>query len=236
MKKYLFTGAERTGKSTNMLMISKLLTDMGKKVIDIDTTYSQGIGSFFYVNKDIENKSILVRENFEIMLFEPYSSFNEKELNNINLKNYDYVFFEGDITTNINLAKDVEKIFLFQDNDRSSLIKNKLILKELDADASDVIFVFNNILNEANFDAMFLLNELVSCIKVSNIEKLNENIEIPFNEEDIMNILTYKIDGRSNLRCLSKEYKNSLYMFINLFEDISEKEFKKLIGGNFLCN
>lgn len=236
MRKFLFTGADRTGKSTNVLFLAKLLSTIGKKVIVIDTTFSQSITSFFNINTDLESTNILIRDNFEVMFFKQYQEFEFENLELVNLENYDYVFVEGDIISNIHFIKDVEKVLVFQDNDKSTLVKNKLILRELNVDAREVIFVFNNILRDSNFDTMFLLNELVSCIKVSNIENVNENIEIPFNEDDISAILDAKMDGKLKITNISNDYKKSLFNLVNIFEDISEKEYKRILGGKSLCN
>jgi Mrp family chromosome partitioning ATPase len=47
VKKYIFIGADRVGKSNLILSMAKVLAKLNKKVLVVDTTISQGIKSFF---------------------------------------------------------------------------------------------------------------------------------------------------------------------------------------------
>lgn len=230
---YVFLGADRTGKSSTMLALAKILANVDKKVLVIDATQSQGVYSFFDYNFDIEVKNPLdegktiVRENFEIVFSNMESEFEFEKLNKYNFSKYDYVFIEGDKNLPPHLVNTAH-IILFQDFDKHTLLKNKIILKKFKIDANKLTVIFNNMLDDVKLKDHFL-DELFSEIKL-NISGLNEIFEIPFEEVDIVNTIENKTDGYLDLKAYSNCYKSAIYEIVNSIEEIDKKTFKKILG------
>ena len=81
-------------------------------------------------------------------------------------------------------------------------------------------------------DREFLLSQLVGNIKKSGILD-NEDIEIPFNQEDFINVSINKFNGHIKLKNYSNEFKQALYQLINLINKVESREFRKVIERRF---
>lgn len=231
MKKYIFIGGERTGKSTMILSLAHILSKVDKNILIIDTTRSQGIYSFYNYNNDIENSKKIIRENCEIIISNPcevcFANFDFSMLRQLDMNKYDYIFIEADHYFDVQLLDTVEKIFLFQDGDKHSLLKSKYILEKLKNYKSldeKLIAVFS-IFYDAKFDINYFTNELNS----KDVLIKNNYTEIGFAEDDVTNILQSKLEGKLNIRDFSTDYKEALYSIINEIEKINEKQFRKFI-------
>ncbi|MDT8718226.1 hypothetical protein IAI10_16285 [Clostridium sp. 19966] len=233
MKKYLFLGAKRTGKTTNMILLAKILAKLKKKVLVVDTSFDQGIKSFFCFNSDIESlnpledSKTIIRDDFEIVFGQQYKTFDINRLKEYNLEKYDYVFYEGDINVPMDLIHSAERVFLFQDGDKAALYENKDILGKINIEENKIIIVFNSMLN-IEYGPMYLLSELVKYIKIKDLSKVNENIEILFDERNLGIIQEGKMNGKIDLKKLTDEYKGALFDFINIIEKVDIKNFKKI--------
>lgn len=235
MKKYIFIGANRVGKSNLILSIATVLAKLNKKVLVIDTTLSQGMKSFFDFNFQLEPKDPLrnlipvVREEFNILFTDtvPENKFDFTKLNKINFDIYDYVFIEADKYLDKNLIHSAEKIYLLQDYDKDTLIKNKEMLTKFKCELSKLQIIFINKI-ENICDNMYFLSELIPCMN-KVFKGRNDDIEIDFSEHDYANILESKIDGHIYLSDFSNEYKVSLFEIVNTITEVSPKKFQKVV-------
>ena len=95
----------------------------------------------------------------------------------------------------------------------------------------NVHFIFNQMMCTTT-DREFLLSQLVGNIKKSGILD-NEDIEIPFNQEDFINVSINKFNGHIKLKNYSNEFKQALYQLINLINKVESREFRKVIERRF---
>lgn len=229
-------GGPKTGKSTTLLFLSKILAKNNKKVLLIDTTKNQGIYSFFNYNFEIESEcplntgNVVVRDDFDIVFTKPSinSKFDFKKLNKFNFNEYDYVFIEGDEFIDKDLISKADNVCLFQDTDKHTLLFNKLTLKNLNIDANKLIVIFNNLL-ATKFDTDIFLNEIISVVN-NSVDGLNAIYELPFTDTDLLLTMENKFDGKLKLKKYSDIWKESLFDIVEHFDkSINSKLFKKFI-------
>ncbi|MCH4200143.1 MAG: hypothetical protein LKF87_12320 [Clostridium tyrobutyricum] len=232
MKKYIFIGADRVGKSNLILSMAKVLAKLNKKVLVVDTTISQGIKSFFDFNFQIETKDPLrdltpiVRENFKIIFTIVEDNYDFKRLEKVDFENYDYVFIEADKNFDKGFMEEASKIYLLQDYDKATLEKNKKILSKFKIKSDKLIIVFIKRLEIC--DNMYFLSELIPCL--SNLSNnRNDDIEIDFSEEDYVNILESKLNGSICLSDFSDEYKSSLFNLVNNIIEITPRKYQRIV-------
>lgn len=240
MKINLFMGADGTGRSHTMLILAKILAKLGNNVLVVDTTKGQGIFNYFEYNNDIENEVALtnldpiIREDISILVDNPLG--NRLEINfkalldELKTNEYDYVFIEVDTAVDNRLIQEVNKIFIVQNSDKDKLLKNKNILRccnSLNVDSAKIHFVFNQIV-DGRCDKAYLSQELFSSLnnKIAFLD--NQDIEIPFEEEDLIWSYENKMDGKLSLKGYSADFKNAMYELTNIITPVDSKVFKKI--------
>lgn|GEM_PF-1557429 len=239
MKINLFMGADGTGRSHTMLILAKILAKLGNNVLVVDTTKGQGIFNYFEYNTDIENEVALtsldpiIREDISILVNNPSNNrleINFNLLDELKTNEYDYVFIEVDTVVDNRLIQESNKIFIVQNSDKDKLLRNKNILRccnSLDVDSSKIHFVFNQIV-DSRYDKSYLSQELFSSLnnKIAFLD--NQDIEIPFEEEDLIWSYENKMDGKLSLKGYSVDFKNAMYELTNMITPVDSKAFKKI--------
>ncbi|MBD8045841.1 hypothetical protein [Clostridium faecium] len=224
-KKILFLGANNTGKTHIMLVVGKILTELKNEVLLIDNSSSKGVYNYFNYNTDVESEIAatsqeIVRENICI----------RSNIGKIQEEQYDYILIESDnVNQNLNAFS---KVFIVQNYDKDKLIKNKEIIKHYNnsSDFCNVHFVFNQMLQNVS-DREYLFQELIEVMKNKTQILKNEDIEIPFLEEDLIVSSLNKFNGGIKLKKYSGDFKQSIFQLINFIMDteIDNKKFKKII-------
>jgi len=232
-------GADGTGRSHTMLILAKILAKLGNNVLVVDTTKGQGIFNYFEYNTDIENEVALtsldpiIREDISILVNNPSNNrleINFNLLDELKTNEYDYVFIEVDTVVDNRLIQESNKIFIVQNSDKDKLLRNKNILRccnSLDVDSSKIHFVFNQIV-DSRYDKSYLSQELFSSLnnKIAFLD--NQDIEIPFEEEDLIWSYENKMDGKLSLKGYSVDFKNAMYELTNMITPVDSKAFKKI--------
>lgn len=239
-KMVIFAGTQNTGKSQNMLATAVILALLNKKVLVIDTTKDQGLFSYFNFNEDLdENMSLdklkpFVRHDIEIMVNNPVEEVkvNYSSFSNFNFNEYDYIFVEVDETMNDTWIEQAKMILFFQSSDKATLYKNKEILERIAryTDVEKLEFIYNQYVDcKASKD--YLLNHLIQDIKHKKYElACKDDIEIPYESENMIISLNNKVDGKLNLKKYSRDYKEALFEIVNLLIEVNEKTFKRLVS------
>ncbi|WP_291582738.1 hypothetical protein [Clostridium sp. UBA6640] len=234
----LFIGANGTGRSHTMIILAKILAKLGNIILVIDTTNSQGIFNYFEYNTDVESEVSLtefnpiIREEISILVDNPLNC-NRLDidykilLENVELNKYNYIFIEVDGVVDNRLVKESSRIFITQNSDKDKLIRNKKILKELNINSTKLHFIFNQIV-DSRYDKRYLLEELLSSLNNKIAVLNNEDVEIPFLEEDLIWSYENKLDGKISLKGYSEYFKKAMYELTNIITFVDSKTFKKI--------
>lgn len=240
----LFIGANGTGRSHTMIILAKILAKLGNDVLVIDTTNSQGIFNYFEYNTDIESGVALtkfnpiIREEISILVDNPLNCNRldidyKTLLENVELNKYNYIFIEVDGVVDNRLVKESSRIFMIQNSDKDKLIRNKKILKELNIDSTKLHFIFNQIV-DSRYDKSYLLEELLSSLNNKIAVLNNEDVEIPFLEEDLIWSYENKLDGKISLKGYSEDFRKAMYELTNIITFVDSKTFKKITSERWV--
>lgn len=234
MEMYTFIGAERVGKSHTVLSVSKILTLMGYNVLLIDSTTSQGILEYFSL-KDAANlitqfevPKTYVAEDIEIISGEKMLSLSKLDASGM-LNNYDYVFVETNDTDTANLYEKSKKIFLVCNCDKTNIFGNKSILDSIE-DKTKIFIIFNQLMQGKNYRD-FIYNVLLSDLPNSCALLKNNDVEIPFFENDVFVSHANRIDGIFKLKDYSQEYKQAIHKIVSLIREVDTKDYKKVMNS-----
>lgn len=234
-KMFLFIGAEKVGKSHIMLAVGKILASLGKNILVIDTTKSQGIYSYFNYNEDLESDKALydvkpiIRNDMDILVNCPLfrNNINYEAFKKVDMDKYDFILIEGDRELNGEWLEYVNTLFLIQNYDMQSLIYSKLILNALDSMYKNIKLIFNQYLC-CKMDKVYMISKMLENKKEKYKIAIEDDIEIPFCEDDIIISINNKLNGSISLKKYSKEFKDALFEIVNNIIKIDEKSFKKL--------
>ncbi|WP_454053331.1 hypothetical protein [Clostridium sp. Marseille-Q7071] len=239
----LFIGANGTGRSHTMLILAKILARLNNNVLVIDTTKSQGVFNYFEYNTDVESEVALteldpiIREEISILVDNPLNNRLDIDyktlLENVELNKYNYIFIEVDGVVDSTLIQESSKIFMVQNSDKDKLIRNKKILKEINIDSTKLHFIFNQIV-DSRYDKSYLLENLFSSLNNKIAVLNNEDIEIPFLEEDLIWSYENKLDGKISLKGYSGDFKKAMYELINIITSVDNKTFKKITSERWI--
>lgn len=226
-KRILFLGADGVGKTHLMLSIGKILSGFNNEVLLLDS--SKRIYNYFTYNSDVENeiaatKDGTVREDMYIA----------SDINLIEENKYDYILIEDNVGKNLNL-QEFFKVFVVQNFDKDALMENKKIIQKYNNGVNDfnnVHFIFNQMLDTTS-GKDFLLQELLSVLKNKTQIMNNEDIEIEFNESDLVTASINKWNGNVRFKKYSPEFKQALYQITNIINELDNKQFKKIIERRF---
>ncbi|MBU5228121.1 ATP-binding protein [Clostridium senegalense] len=226
-KRILFLGADGVGKTHLMLSIGKILSGLNNEVLLLDS--SKRIYNYFTYNSDVENeiaatKDGTVREDMYIA----------SDINLIEENKYDYILIEDNVGKNLNL-QEFFKVFVVQNFDKDALMENKKIIQKYNNGVNDfnnVHFIFNQMLDTTS-GKDFLLQELLSVLKNKTQIMNNEDIEIEFNESDLVTASINKWNGNVRFKKYSPEFKQALYQITNIINEFDNKQFKKIIERRF---
>lgn len=247
-KMIIFAGTQNTGKSHNMLATAVILSRLNKgkdkshghRILVIDTTKDQGVFSCFNFNLDLDEDMSLeklnpfVRHDIEIMVNNPakHDKVNYSAFESFDFSGYDYIFVEVDETMNDDWIREARMILFFQSSDKATLYKNKEILECIAkiTEVGKLEFIYNQYLDcKASKD--YLLSYLIEDIRMKKYELIQkDDIEIPYEPENMIVALNNKVDGKLNLKKYSRDYKEALFEIVNLLIEVSEKTFKRLIS------
>ncbi|ARC84434.1 cobQ/CobB/MinD/ParA nucleotide binding domain protein [Clostridium argentinense CDC 2741] len=240
----LFIGANGTGRSHTMIILAKILAKLGNDVLVIDTTNSQGIFNYFEYNVDVESEVALtefdpiIREEISILVDNPLNCNRldidyKTLLENVELNRYNYIFIEVDGVVDSRLIKESSRIFMVQNSDKDKLIRNKKILNELNIDSTKLHFIFNQIV-DSRYDKSYLLEELFSSLNNKIAIMDNEDVEIPFLEEDLIWSYENKLDGKISLKGYSEDFRKAMYELTNIITFVDSRTFKKITSERWV--
>lgn len=240
----LFIGANGTGRSHTMIILAKILAKLGNDVLVIDTTNSQGIFNYFEYNVDVESEVALtefdpiIREEISILVDNPLNCNRldidyKTLLENVELNRYNYIFIEVDGVVDSRLIKESSRIFMVQNSDKDKLIRNKKILNELNIDSTKLHFIFNQIV-DSRYDKSYLLEELFSSLNNKIVIMDNEDVEIPFLEEDLIWSYENKLDGKISLKGYSEDFRKAMYELTNIITFVDSRTFKKITSERWV--
>ena len=240
----LFIGANGTGRSHTMIILAKILAKLGNNVLVIDATDSQGIFNYFEYNVDVESEVALtefdpiIREEISILVDNPLNCNRldidyKTLLENVELNKYNYIFIEVDGVVDSRLIKESSRIFMIQNSDKDKLIRNKKILKELNIDSTKLHFIFNQIV-DSRYDKSYLLEELFSSLNNKIAVLDNEEVEIPFLEEDLIWSYENKLDGKISLKGYSEDFRKAMYELTNIITFVDSRTFKKITSERWV--
>lgn len=240
----LFIGANGTGRSHTMIILAKILAKLGNDVLVIDTTNSQGIFNYFEYNVDVESEVALtefdpiIREEISILVDNPLNCNRldidyKTLLENVELNRYNYIFIEVDGVVDSRLIKESSRIFMVQNSDKDKLIRNKKVLNELNIDSTKLHFIFNQIV-DSRYDKSYLLEELFSSLNNKIAIMDNENVEIPFLEEDLIWSYENKLDGKISLKGYSEDFRKAMYELTNIITFVDSRTFKKITSERWV--
>lgn len=234
MQMYTFTGGNQVGKSHTMLSTAKILTLLGYNVLLIDRTQSQGLLGYFTLDDEansltqFDSPKPIVAEDIEIISGEKALCLNK--LNSFGmLNNYDYVFVETNDTTDTNLYDKSKKVFLVCNCDKTNIFRNKTILDSIE-EKTKIYIIFNQLMKGKNYRDL-IYNILLSNLPGTCALLKNNDVEIPFLENDLLVSYANRIDGRFKLKDYSQEYKQAIHNIVNLITDVDLKDFKKVISS-----
>lgn len=234
-KMFLFIGAEKVGKSHIILSVGKILAALGKNILVIDTTRSQGIYSYFNYNKEVESTTALyevkpiIRNGMEILVNYPgvHRGIDYNHLNQVDMDKYDFILVEGDKELNNQWTEYANTLFFIQNYDIQSLLCNKLILSSLGNMYRNIKLIFNQYIY-CRMDKVYMISNILENRKEKYKMTMEEDIEIPFSEEDIVTSINNKLDGNISLKKYSNEFKKALFQIVNSIVKLDEKSFKKI--------
>jgi len=240
----LFIGANGTGRSHTMIILAKILAKLGNDVLVIDTTNSQGIFNYFEYNVDVESEVALsefnpiIREEISILVDNPLNCNRldmdyKTLLENVELNRYNYIFIEVDGVVDSRLIKESSRIFMVQNSDKDKLIRNKKVLNELNIDSTKLHFIFNQIV-DSRYDKSYLLEELFSSLNNKIAIMDNEDVEIPFLEEDLIWSYENKLDGKISLKGYSEDFRKAMYELTNIITFVDSRTFKKITSERWV--
>ncbi len=240
----LFIGANGTGRSHTMIILAKILAKLGNDVLVIDTTNSQGIFNYFEYNVDVESEVALtefdpiIREEISILVDNPLNCNGldidyKTLLENVELNRYNYIFIEVDGVVDSRLIKESSRIFMVQNSDKDKLIRNKKNLNELNIDSTKLHFIFNQIV-DSRYDKSYLLEELFSSLNNKIAIMDNEDVEIPFLEEDLIWSYENKLDGKISLKGYSEDFRKAMYELTNIITFVDSRTFKKITSERWV--
>lgn len=240
----LFIGANGTGRSHTMIILAKILAKLGNNVLVIDTTNSQGIFNYFEYNADVESELALtefdpiIREEISILVDNPLNRNRldidyKTLLENVELNKYNYIFIEVDGVVDSILIKESSRIFMVQNSDKDKLIRNKKILKGLNIDSTKLHFIFNQIV-DSRYDKSYLLEELFSSLNNKIAALDNEDVEIPFLEEDLIWSYENKLDGKISLKGYSQDFRKAMYELTNIITFVDSRTFKNITSERWV--
>lgn len=237
-KMILFVGSHKVEKSEMILSVAKIMSQFGK-VLVIDTSQSQEIYSCFNFNTELEKHMTLnnlkpfLRHGIDILANDPtnITSIDYSKLESFDFSEYKYILVEADETVSYQWGEKCKNIFLVQSNDKYVMLKNKIILKNLCnfVDSEKINFIFNNYVDcKANipYITLNMINDTEAKFKFI----YKEEIEIPFDEQNLVTCFDNKVEGSINLKHYTNEYKEAIYSICNIIKTMDIKTFKKLVS------
>lgn len=204
-----FVDVVNTGNQHISMHISKMLSNIGKKVLFL--SHNEDTLAFFGIDKRLLSNKPLEICGFDIFIGTDADAF----------KNYDYTILETD-SSNV-----TGKVFLIQDCcNIVSLIRNKDLIKNITGkvqlEDKNINLIFNNYI-KSRASLAFLEKEL--CVT-------GRKIKIPLNFNNIRESVNEQVDQKINLKKYTQEYLITLVDILMIADDEfkPDKElFKKMI-------
>lgn len=228
MKKIGFIGA--TDKTDLIIYVAKVLEQLGKKVIVVDTTILQ---KSKYVVPAIDPTKSYVTDFGNVDYAIGFDSladvaryFGVKDSSNTENWYYDYMLIDIDCEMNVENfeIEETEKNYFVTSFDMYSLKRGVEILKNisLNLNLSKILLNYNiskedeEYLNYLSIDTKIIWNELTIYVPI-----LDENQKLIENEQRVYN---------ARIKKLLPEYQESIiYIVQNIVGDISTSKIKKII-------
>jgi hypothetical protein len=207
-----FVGEENSGNQHLSLHISKMLSNIGKKVLLLSS--SKKPLNFFGIDKRLVSNRPLEIYGFDVLIG---TIGEDEEL----LNDYDYVI----VSTNSSSV--AGKIFLVQNCfDIVSLTRNKELIRDISGKVNledkNINVIYNNYI-KTKATLAFLDREL-------NVA--GKKIKIPFDIKNLKEKINEEVDQKINLKRFSQEYLFALIDILMVADNEfkpSQKDFKKMI-------
>ncbi len=222
MKKIGFIGAFE--KTDMIIYVAKALTELGKRILVIDTTVLQKAR---YIVPAIAPTKFYVTEYESIDIAVGFDNINSiiNYLGDIE-PNYDIVLIDVDSAEMFEAyeVKDADKLYFITAFDNFSLKKGMEILGNLQQNVKMTKVLFEREINDDNDEYLNLLS------LTAPVEWEKEKIYFPYDQGDLTAIIENQRVSKIKYRNLSDEYRDALYILIQeISPDISSGKIRKIM-------
>jgi hypothetical protein len=226
-----FVGHYNSGKTHTILALSRALTLLDKKILYMAS--NSNVKYYFnFTDEELKSGNEFIRSNFTI-----YCTNDSNRQNVVNkvIKEsslYDFIFIEMDLNSmDYDVLNMCSRIFLIQNSDKICFERNLQLLRKLKAkniDGGKYNIVFNQYIDGVKLDKEYMMSNYVEHVNSKAVFIDNPIITIDYDIEDFIIGLSNKVDGKLAYKKYSLEFKQALHELVNVFIEISAKEFKKI--------